>query len=40
MGLRKQATAAKRLIGLLALGKRGWAAEPELEVEVVRSPFE
>ncbi len=40
VGLRKQATAAKRLLGLRALGRMGWAAEPELEVEVVRSPFE
>ncbi len=40
MGLRKPATAAKRLLGLRALGRRGWAAEPELEVEVARSPFE
>ncbi len=40
MGLRKPATAAKRLLGLRALGRRGWAAEPELEVEAARSPFE
>ncbi len=38
MGLRKPATAAKRLLGLRALGRRGWAVEPELEV--ARSPFE
>ncbi len=40
VGLRKPATAAKRLLGLRALGRRGWAAEPELEVKVARSPFE
>ncbi len=40
VGLRKPATAAKRLLGLRALSRRGWAAEPELEVEVARSPFE
>ncbi len=31
---------AKRLLELRALDKRGWAVEPELEVEVARSPFE
>ncbi len=36
-GLRKPATAAKRFLGLRALGRRGWAVEPELEV--ARSPF-
>ncbi len=40
VGLCKPATAAKRLLGLRALSRRGWAAEPELEVEVARSPFE
>ncbi len=40
MGLHKPATAAKRLLGLRALGRRGWAVEPELEVELARSPFE
>ncbi len=39
VGLRKPATAAKRLLGLRALGRRVWAVEPELEVEVARSPF-
>ncbi len=34
MGLRKPATAAKRLLGLRALGRKGWAVEPELEVEL------
>ncbi len=40
MGLCKPATAAKRLLGLRALSRRGWAAEPELAVEVARSPSE
>ncbi len=40
MGLRKPATEAKRLLGLRALGRRGWAVEPELEVELARSLFE
>ncbi len=40
MGLRRQATATKCLLGLRALGRKGWAVEPEVEVEVARSPFE
>ncbi len=39
VGLRKPAAAAKRLLELWALEEGGWAVEPELEVEVARSPF-